>query len=190
MFGNLVGRRQLRTLLENKDLIISPFEEKFLRASHYTLHPGRVLHRDDAGGWSDFYNFKNRSKTPAPPLPLGANEYVVVEVLEDIKILRAGIVGRFIIASSNIESGLLIVAGQVDNKYGADGERIRFGLKNLLPVENQLTAATRLAHVEFFDLRGLETEDPVLTEEDRAVRSKRIARAHDDGVWSTLEDDE
>lgn len=191
MFGNLVGRRQLKALLDGKDLIISPFEDRFLRASHYTLHPGRVFRRDDSGQWSDSYNFKTRNpKAPPPPMALAANEYVLVEILEDIKILKPGIVGRFIVVSTNIEAGLLVVAGQVDNKYGSGGERIRFGLKNLLSVENQLAMNTRLAHLEFFDLRGIETEDTPLTQEDREVRSKRQVRAEDDGPWSAHDDND
>ncbi len=178
MFGNLVTNRQLRKLIKAKEIQIDPFDDNSLKTTHYTLKPGRVLGRQPDGNWKQVHSFRDNDGAYVIP----ENAYVIIEVLEAVKIASAGIVGRFIPTSNLIESGLDLVAGQIDNKYGLKGEGLRFGLKNLLPVPNPIGAEMRLAHVEFFDLRGI-TPDPVkLTEEERALRLKRLVRFMDDGV--------
>ena len=178
MFGNLVTNRQLRQLIKANEIQIDPFVDESLKTTHYTLRPGRVLGRQADGSWKQVHNFKDDDHEYA----IQENGYVVVEVREAVRIASEGIVGRFIPTSNLIEAGLDLVAGQIDNKYGLKGEGLRFGLKNLLPVRNVIGAEMRLAHVEFFDLRGI-TPDPVkLSDEERAIRLRRMIKAMDDGI--------
>lgn len=153
MFGNLINSRQLKNLRAENCLFIEPFAEANLKATHYTLNPGRVLRRTD-GDWYPEFTFDARHTE----FQLAANEYVVVEVKQTIKIQKEGIVGRFVTTSSNIEAGLLVVAGQIDSQYGMKEEALRFGVKNLMSEPNVLSRNARLAHLEFFDLRGIMSE--------------------------------
>ena len=177
MYGNLLSNRQITQLKEAGQLFIGNFNPDSLRTTHYTLHPGRVLHRQEDGKWVGVHNFGENSN----PYVLEKDKYVVVEVKEQIQIRVDGIAGHFITASSNIEDGLLIVAGQIGDKYGSNGEMLRFGVKNLLEGKNHIDSNTRLAHVEFFDLRGV-TLDPIkLSSTDELIRAIRRVRAVDDG---------
>ena len=184
MFGNLITSRQLRNLRSENCLFIEPFAEANLKATHYTLNPGRVLKRTPEGDWNDIFTFSDTRKT----YQLDANEYVVVEVRQTVKIQREGIVGRFVTTSSNVEAGLLVVAGQIDSQYGVNGEALRFGVKNLLSEPNSLEKNARLAHLEFFDLRGIMSEgrSPSDSEIEFWARRKRDAnweRADSDGAF-------
>lgn len=178
MFGNLISNRQLRQLMAAHALVIDPFDEKLLKATHYTLLPGRVFRRKSEGKWYSVHSFAEEEKFVLEP-----DEYVVVEVKQRIKIQSDGLAGRFITTSNHIEGGLLIVAGQIDHRYGMDGELLRFGVKNLLPLPNEIKKEMRLAHVEFFDLRGITIDLSELTSEERETWSKRRRRADDDGVF-------
>lgn len=178
MFGNLLINRQLRHLLKTKELQIDPFVESSLKTTHYTLRPGRVLTRQKDGTWKQAHNFKDDDRSYAIP----PNGYVVIEVREAIRINTEGLVGRFIPTSNLIESGLDLIAGQIDNKYGAKGEGLRFGLKNLLEVPNDIQATLRLAHVEFFDLRGIAPDSVKLSKEELDIRVRRLVKAMDDGI--------
>ena len=124
------------------------------------------------------HNFRDDQREYVIP----ENGYVVIEVREAVKIASEGIVGRFIPTSNLIESGLDLVAGQIDNKYGLKGEGLRFGLKNLLPVPNAISPDMRLAHVEFFDLRGITLDSVKLSKEELDLRVRRLVKAMDDGV--------
>ena len=113
-----------------------------------------MLKKTDQGDWDTCFTFSARR----PEYVLSANEYAVIEVRQNVKIYSDGIVGRFVTTSTNIENGWLVLAGQIDSKYGVGGEALRFGLKNLLPSPTTLRIDSRLAHVEFFDLRGIVSE--------------------------------
>jgi len=156
MFGNLITNRQLRALRKDGSIMIEPFDETNLKRTHYTLNPGRILRRSEDGDWDTAFTFSGKRMQ----CELKANEYSIVEVKQTIKINSDGIVGRFVTASTNIETGLLVMAGQIDSHYGMNGEALRFGLKNLLATPNSLNINSRLAHLEFFDLRGI-APDPV-----------------------------
>jgi deoxycytidine triphosphate deaminase len=173
VFGNLINSRQLKTLRSENCLFIEPFAEANLKATHYTLNPGRVLKRTPQGDWYPEFSFNARHTE----FQLAANEYVVVEVRQTIKIQREGIVGRFVTTSSNIEGGLLVVAGQIDSQYGMREEALRFGVKNLMSEPNTLSRDARLAHLEFFDLRGIMSEprNPTAAELDMWARRRRDA---------------
>lgn len=155
MYGNIVTNKQLKILLESH-LSIRPFEESHLKEAAYTLNPGKILKRNDEG---DF----DVAKTLTPKSPkyaLQPDEYVVVEAKQTVVIQKEGLIGLFITASTNIENGLMVLAGQIDNKYGTNGEALRFGVKNLLPVANEISLYTRLVHMQIIDLRG-SAADPV-----------------------------
>lgn len=182
MFGNLITSRQLKALRSENCLFIEPFAESNLKATHYTLNPGRVLKRMPDGDWDPVFSFSERR----PAFELAANEYVVVEVRQTIKIQKEGIVGRFVTTSSNIEGGLLVVAGQIDSHYGMKGEALRFGVKNLMAEPNNLSKDTRLAHLEFFDLRGITSEPREPTQAETELwairrRDPNWERADSDG---------
>ena len=183
MFGNLITNRQLRTLIDEKHILIEPFSDANLKRTHYTLSPGRVLRRGSDGDWDTNHTFTAKK----PVFELKANEYVIVEVKQNVRIHSDGIVGRFLSVSTNIESGIMVIAGQIDSQYGTGGEALRFGVKNMLSEPNQIKADMRLAHVEFFDLRGI-APDPVKrsAKEDAAwkarVRDVMWERDDSDGV--------
>ncbi|MFZ1741310.1 MAG: hypothetical protein WAT93_00560 [Pontixanthobacter sp.] len=156
MYGNVVTNRQLRILLEKNSITIDPFEEKNLKSAAYTLTPGRIYTRGEDGEYDVSHTFGTRRKNFSLP----PNEYIVIEAKEKVAIRENGIIGTFTTASTNIENGLLIVAGQIDSHYGVRGEALRFGVKNLLDCENQITSDTRLVHLQLVDMRGSAT-DPI-----------------------------
>jgi len=169
MFGNLSTNRQIKRLKDEKCIDIVPFDDALLKPTGYTLNPGRILRRTDDGDWDVVYTFGARRTS----FILAANEYVIVEPKQTVRISVEGIVGRFVTSSNNVESGFLTVAGQIDSKYGTSGEALRFGLKNLLNQENALRHNARLVHLEVFDLRG-STADPIMRSpsQDETWRSR------------------
>ncbi len=170
MYGNVITNQQLRNLLRDNCLSIDPFDDKYLKASAYTLRPGRVLRRGKDGEYDVVHTFGARRKT----FSLDPNEYVLVEALEKVAIRASGIVGNFSTASTNIENGLLIVSGQIDSKYGVKGEALRFGVKNLLDVGNQISNETRLVHLQLIDMRGSATDPVKSTKESKDVWRERV----------------
>ena len=176
MFGTLVSNRLLKQMIVAKEIDIDPFEESMLKATHYTLQPGRVLCRTPEGKWLNAHIFSESERYVMQP-----NEYVVVEVRQRVRILRDGIVGRFITTSSHVEGGMLVVAGQIDFQYGSAGEMLRFGVKNLLDSANEIKKSTRLAHMEFFDLRGVTVDRPRLTAAEKRLWESRRRDPEDDG---------
>ena len=179
MYGNVITNRQLRNLIDSKTLTIFPFNDENLKAASYTLNPGQVLRRGDDGEYDVVHSFsKMRSK-----YVLGPGDYVLVEPRQKIAIAVDGIVGTFIMASTNIENGLLVTAGQIDGRYGTKGEMLRFGVKNLLEGENELVFDTRLVHLQLIDMRGSATDpirlDPAAQKvwEDR-IRNEAWAEAN------------
>jgi hypothetical protein len=169
MYGNVITNKQLRTLMESNCLSIDPFDDKLLKAAAYTLSPGRILKRGEDGEWDVAHTFNDRRKS----YTLKANEYVVVEPKQNISIRTAGIIGNFITASTNVENGLLVVAGQIDSLYGLKGEALRFGLKNLLGTSNEITISTRLVHVQLIDMRGSATDPVQLNRSERSTWDDR-----------------
>lgn len=178
MFGNLITNWHLKQLIEKKEIGIQPFLEKNLKSSHYTLHVGRIFTRTSEKKVKLVHSFKDDKD--AEPYELKAGDYIIVEAHEQIRLMTDGIVGRFIAPSNFIESGLALVAGQISNKYGAEGEGIRFGLKNLIGDSILIDKTLRIAHLEFFDLRGTTMNPVYMSEDERRRWSSR--RAHDDGV--------
>lgn len=182
MYGNVLTDRQLNKLIADKCLYISPFNPASLKETVYTLNPGRVLKMTSENEWEVAHSFS----TKKAPFILEPNEYVVVEARQTVKIAVDGLVGTFVSTSTNVEAGLLVVAGQIDSHYGMRGEALRFGVKNLLPMANTISADTRLVHMQLTDLRG-STADPVVrTPNEGQVwesrrRDERWERADSDG---------
>lgn len=169
MYGNVVTNRQLRALIESNCLSINPFYERNLKAAAYTLSPGRILRRAADGDYEVVHTFSSKKSA----FVLKANEYVIVEPRQTVIISRPGIIGTFITASTNVENGLLILAGQIDSLYGTSGEALRFGLKNLLPEPNEVTSSTRLVHMQLIDMRGSATDEVRLTKAEKNVWDDR-----------------
>lgn len=185
MFGNLVNNKQLEKLIKENELEISGFKKSNLSLVHYTLHPGRIKVRQSDGSWVTTHDFEETSN----PFVVPPNGYVIVVVSEKIKLLNENIVGEFRPASNLIEDGFGLVSGKIDKKYGTTGlsegksqEAVIFGLKNFLDVPNEVKKTMRLAHVSFFDLRGVAGEKIELTQAEINQRLSRLLRAMDNGV--------
>jgi deoxycytidine triphosphate deaminase len=180
MFGNLITNRQLKQLIKQNDVQIVPFKESNLKQCHYTLGVGRIYIRLPDGEVQQVHSFKEPKNGKA--YELKGNGYVIIEAYEAIKLPNAGIAGRFITTSSLIESGLCLVAGQIGNRYGTNGESVRFGLKNLLDDPFLIDKDFRIAHVEFFDIRGITSETVPITPEEKRLWLKRAIRDIDSGI--------
>ena len=165
MYGNVVTNRQLRALIESNCLSITPFEEKNIKAAAYTLSPGRILRRGGDGEYEDAYHFSTKRRS----FVLKANEYVLVEPRQAVIISRPGIIGTFITASTNVEKGLMVVAGQIDSLYVTNKEALRFGIKNLLDEPNEVNISTRLVHLQLIDMRGSATDDVKMSQAAKDV---------------------
>jgi deoxycytidine triphosphate deaminase len=186
MFGNIINNSQIRKLVKDKTITISPFREERLKLAHYALRPAGILWTGqiNSKGTRDFqprHDFNSNDN-----YTFAAGEYAVAEV-EEVIILSDGIVGHFLPSSSLIERGFGLTAGKLDPQYGALGgkrQKLIFGLKNLKNEENVFSATEGLAHVYFVDLRGLhngptEFSDPEIR--DFLARFARFKRANDDG---------
>lgn len=185
MFGTLVNNKQLQKLIQEKEIEIDKFESENLGLVHYTLHSGKVKVRQADGLWKTAHDFNETND----PFVVPPNGYVIVEIKESIKLLNDYIVGEFRPASNLIEDGFGLTSGKIDKKYGTTGEeqgrsqeRVVFGMKNFLDVSNEITKGMRIAHVVFFDLRGVSGETVELSKAEIHQRLNRLERAMDDGV--------
>ncbi len=167
MFGNLLSNTLIQHLIDEKGLHIRPFSKKKLQVAQYALGPLAIRYEREDGtiGICDFRDTKK-------PYVFQPDEYAVVVVEEHI-VLPDGIVGRFIPASGLIERGFGLTAGKLDPGYGAKGEEIRFGLKNLKSKTNEYTYGSPLAYIEFFDIRGLPSASTEVRYYDNFIRQLR-----------------
>ena len=186
MFGNLVNNVQIKKLIENKQLEIDPFSLDDMSLAHYTLHVGRIKSRNADGTWTTTRDFQEN----ANPFIVDANDYVIVVVRERLKLLSEHLVGTFSPASTLIEQGFGLTSGKIDKAYGTTGEAhgksqepVVFGLKNYLSSPNPIVPDMRVAHISFFDLRGVAGEKVELTQAEIGQRIKRVRflYAVDDG---------
>ncbi len=185
MFGNLINNRQLKSLVKAKVIEIEPFSKKDLSTVHYTLHANRIKEKLENGEWKTVFNlFESKHSYTLKP-----GDYVIVEILEKIKLNDENIVGHFIPASNLIEDGLLLIAGKIDKRFGNTGpelnkppEMINFGLKNLNKNSIQIKPNHRIAHLELFDLRGVSSDKFDLSEKELKLRLTRMLTGIDDGV--------
>lgn len=174
MYGNVLTNRQLRKLIDSRALIIDPFESSRLKEAAYTLTAGFIQRRLEDGEWGDIIELKGKNKT----VIIKPNEYLKVIVKQKVIFKEDGIFGNFITASNNVDSGLLIVSGQIDSRYGLNGEGLHFGIKNLLESENSISQDTRLVHLQVVDLRGSASDRTMLTKEQQGIWQSRR------GLWS------
>ena len=169
--------------MERHAVTITAFVPARMRTIHYPLRPIRVYARgsNDTSGFVERSIKYDFSKQPAD-CPLAPNEYVIVEVSEQITMQQEEIIGHFVTPSHFIERGLALIAGRIESPYGQNGEAVRFGVKNLLDKHNHLRKEDTVAYVYFVDLLSLKNEEPYkLTEEDLKLfqqwrtRRERIA---------------
>jgi len=178
MFGNLVNNTQLKELIKSKTIEISDWNDKLMSLVHYSLHPQTIKTRQANGNWVTAHNFsENNNPYSVPP-----NGYVIVTVKERVKLNNDFIVGEFLPASNLIEQGFGLTSGKIDKKYGTtNNEVVVFGLKNHLDSHNEIRSDMRIAHVSFYDLRGVSGNPGEVNEEELLKRALRIVRAYDDG---------
>lgn len=170
MFGNMINNKQLLELCDVKAIDITPFDANLVRAVHYPMHVLAIRSRTASGTWRVNHNFQDDEG----PYDLAANEYVVVDIQEHIK-LKEGIVGQFVAASNLVEAGLGITAGRLEHPFGQRGEVIRFGIKNMLSEPNIIKRFQKVAYAQFFDLRGLASKLVVLSEEEFKLLASRVS---------------
>jgi hypothetical protein len=180
MFGNLATNTQIRELIRDGVIDITPLIEENIRSAHYTLTAGRVLKHDENFELAQVHTFEDGKKDSV--YTLEPNGYVVIEPVQRVRLLNSGIVGRFITPSTLIESGLALVSGQISNLYGKDGEGVRFGIKNFLDRNFYIQKTFRVAHIEFYDIRGVAHEIIKMTPEEKRAWANRILRGNDDGI--------
>lgn len=170
MFGNLLNNTLIRELVDAREIMITPrFNPARLQIAQYPLFPFAVHSVSAPNKIKREYLFGEDGNT----YTLTPDQYVVIDILELIQ-LPIGIVGRFIPASSIIERGLSLTAGKLEHPFCHNGERIRFGLKNLLSCPNLLKADEQIAYIEFFDLRGMDNFDYKLNRRDKKVYKERV----------------
>lgn len=179
MFGNMINNNQLIHLKDVEKIIdITPWQPNLLKTAHYPLKPRAVYKYNNNSILKQIHNFERDEGDYI----LSKNEYVIVEVDEIIK-LPKGIIGQFVPSSNLIEQGLGITAGRLEHPYGQKGQRVRFGLKNLLDKESSLKEQDQLVYLQLFDLRGLDNNKIKLTERDLKILNLRRNIAEDDGPF-------
>ena len=186
MFGTLISNDLLVRRIADGSISIKPFSRELAQMAHYPLELLTVF-RKTGKEWKQSHDFNKDGAV----FRLMANEYVVVEVAQQIK-LKQGFAGSFVPASNLIEQGLGLVAGKITAPFGSNGEKIRFGVKNYLDEANELGKNQGVAYVQFFDLSALPASEYVLTRRDLDIYTKRRHdRADDDSVYSIepVEDD-
>jgi deoxycytidine triphosphate deaminase len=161
MFGNLINNSQIKRLISNRSLSIRPYNPQLLQLAQYPLNPlivSEVLSEND-GKQVHYFTEKNST------FRLNAKSYYWIDINEMI-VLPVGIVGRFIPSSNLIEKGLALTAGKVEKPFGDNGERIRFGIYNYLETPVSIDFNTRIAYIQFMDLRGLDNYEYKMTKYD------------------------
>lgn len=165
MFGNLMSNALITRAVKERRLAIQPFEKPNLKLAQYTVYPLEIVYEDDEEG--------AHRHDLSRPYHFGPMEYTLVVVKHRIIIQDDAIVARFIPASGLIERGFNLLCGKLDPHYGENGEQIRFGLQNVRQRQNVFSNAHPVAHVEFFDLRGLPADKVQLNEYDEQIRGIR-----------------
>jgi deoxycytidine triphosphate deaminase len=172
-FGGLLNNKLISKLHEDRELVIQPWNPENLQIAQYALNPAQILY-EDSSGIEHLHDLKKDGDYQFKP-----HEYAKV-VIQQIIILPDGIVGRFIPASGLIEAGFGITAGKLDPRYGEKKEQIQFGIQNLRSRENvfgvSIPFTSRVAYIEFFDIRTLPVDSGELGEYDYKIREVRRHR--------------
>lgn len=178
MFGNILNNNAIKKLIDAKSIEIRPFDAKLLKTCHYPLHPLALMERQDNNSEKVVHNFISHKA----PYTLQAGQYVIVEIKEHIY-LDDEIIGKFTPASQLIENGLILVAGRIENPFGKNGEKIRFGIHNASKIPSEIRPDDKLAYIEFMDFRGLNNLPVTYTRKELELFARRYAAAADDGVF-------
>lgn len=175
MFGNLINNSLIKELIKEKQLSITPIDLRLLQLAQYPLRPLIVweVKSENEGRQVHYFTEKDNKFTLKP------KTYYWIDVYESIK-LPLGIVGRFISSSNLIEKGLILTSGKIEKPFGEQGERIRFGLYNVLENSTTLEFINRIAYIQFMDLRGMDNHEYKMTNYDKQVYSGRRSN-EDDG---------
>jgi dUTPase len=179
MYGNILTNAQIAKLHEASIICIDPYTRDNFKESAYTLNPLGIERLGSDGKWGGIIELNDNNKT----ITLDPGEYVKVVVKQRIVIRQRGLVGNFIISSNSVESGLLVLCGQIDATYGEDGNAVKFGLKNLLNTKNSIDRQTRLAHMQVIDYRGTDFDPVKLSAKEKRVWKDRIID------WNIFTDD-
>lgn len=128
MFGNVVNKPRLKDLLARQAISIGTFNVAKTRAIHYPLTPVHVYRRgsEDARGRAEL-SLQKDFRTSDAHYVLHPNEYVIIEVLEQITMLQDGLIGHFVTPSHFIERGLGLIAGRIESPYGQRGKARALG---------------------------------------------------------------
>lgn len=162
MFGNMMSGKMIRAALGSteRDIRIEPnhpgeHPDPLTRigASTFTLYAGSVYFQIPTSKDARWEAFDLRTAK----FPLQPKQYVKVTPTERV-ILPRGIVARYEPTSDLIDEGFDLIAGKLDPGYGAAGELVTFGLHNISDVLRTISNNTRIAHMTFFDLRGISDE--------------------------------
>jgi deoxycytidine triphosphate deaminase len=183
MFGNLINNNLIKSLIEQKVLEITPLDKKLLQLAQYPLRV-QIVHEviaENDGVQVHFFTEKLNK------FELKPKTYYWVDIFESIK-LPVGIVGRFIPSSNLIEKGIALTAGKIENPFGNNGEKIRFGLYNYLNSSTTLNFTDRVAYIQFTDLRGLDNHEYRQTKYERKIYGFRLQE--DDGPNYEQDNDE
>lgn len=176
MYGNVINKKQILELCQSGGIKISPFNESKLQTIHYPLNIKLIREYDSENELNKIIELKKGST-----YTLEGNGYVIVEINERI-VLQEGLVGEFVHSSNLIEKGLFLTCGKLDPCYGAKGEAIIFGLKNLREYPVVIESDLKLAYIKFYDLRALDNMNYKLSQEELKLWRSRAKRVLDDGV--------
>lgn len=171
--GGLLNNKLISKLHQDNELIITPWNVENLQVAQYALNPAQILY-EDSDGAEHLHDLKKDGDYRFKP-----QEYAKVVIQQTI-ILPDGIVGRFIPASGLIEAGFGLTVGKLDPRYGEKKEQIHFGIQNLRSRENpfgvSIPFTSRVAYIEFFDMRTLPVDPGELREYDYRIREARRRR--------------
>lgn len=175
MQGQLLNNKQIDELVKNRTIEIKPnYDVSNLQIAQYPLTPSVIFEIQAEETYREIFRFSEKKQA----FILEPKKYYIIDMLESV-ILPKGIIGRFLPSSNLIEKGIVITTGKIEHPYGQKGEKVRFGLFNCLDFESKLEFNTRIAYIQFIDLRGSMSLSYNLTEYDKSTYSKR--RNSDDG---------
>lgn len=170
MNGQLLNNRQIDDLIKQGVIQLSPiYDNCKLQIAQYPLSPLTVWEIDENHKVKEIFRFDEKNQS----FSLKAKKYYLVDVLEDIK-LPHGIIGRFIPSSNFIEKGITLTSGKIEFPYGQNKEKIRFGIYNCLDFETTIEKSSRIAYIQFFDLREQDSLEYKLTDYDKSIYNDRI----------------
>jgi len=143
---------QILEHIDNRIIIISPFQTHLLNPSSYYFTLGRIIKVFDAiKSESKTINLEDRGEVKiAPNGYLLGNSYETLDLSSSKKVFAS-----FGAPYSLIENGLLLCHSPTIDPYHNDF--IQFGIKNLLPIENTIRFQMVIGKAIFFNI----SESPI-----------------------------